>query len=284
MAEDDKPKDVSDFLAAPRRKRKNYILLAVGKGFPGDLLSTIANYLKNSYKGYALANPRSLEELGRNAHRQIVLLVYDDEFSDELGDGLKVLKELKMKKKLDRMPILFLTRDAETLIEGYNKVLLAYHEGDQYLVYPKVPPSHVIAKINDELQPKNRRRSRRYKIDMPIKYYDLGRSKMMNGKLLDLSIHGALLKSEEEFIFKPLEQLKIHIPVKNTLPTAKGDFLRMSAKVRRVQIAGNQAGVSFEHVSDGQYTLLCEFLMDIVNNHVARQGRMLKARLKSNDA
>jgi hypothetical protein len=62
------------------------------------------------------------------------------------------------------------------------------------------------------------------------------------------------------------------------LPSSKGDFLKLSAKVRRVFIGGTQAGISFEHLSEQQILQLTQFLTDMVNDQMARKAAATKSR------
>src|SRR5690606_37548229 len=130
------------------------------------------------------------------------------------------------------------------------EILLPFHESDDYIDYTRVTATQVLSKISNGLVNNNRRRSRRYQVDIPLKYFSLNHSNEMEGRLVDLSLHGAMLKSEEaKTIFKDLEQIKISLPLGKLDPAQFGDFLRLSAKVRRVRISGDMAGISFEYMS-----------------------------------
>lgn len=272
----EKADKVADYLQAPRRKRKSYVLLALGRGTQ-DMSTGIEAFVRGAFKGVAIAQPRTIEELRKNFARQIVLMVFDDEFVD-LPAGLELIKELKTRRGASSAPVLFLTRQPEKLVEGYNQVLSAYQESDDYLLYPKAEMAHIYSKIKTGLTSSYKRRSRRYKIDMELQYFLLADDKMHKGRLVDLSIHGGLIRAEDERIFRVGEQLKLHIPIADVMAPTAGDFLKISGKVRRVFIGGTQAGISFEHVSDSQLLRLTQYLTDLVDEQLARKSLATRTR------
>jgi hypothetical protein len=277
----DKGKDakgkVADYLQAPRKKRKSYVLMALSHTVKEDLASGIEAFLRSGFKNIAVSVPKTPEELFRNFSRQIVLLVFDDEFA-ELSAGLGMIAELKRRKNQSVIPVLFLTRDPARLIEAYNKMLAPFHEADDYVDHAKSDTSLIYSKIRAGLTTGNRRRSRRYNVDQPLQFYLLTDDRLHPGRLVDLSIHGAQLKSEEERIFAPGEQLKLHLPVTQYLAPAAGDYLKISARVRRVFISGTIAGISFEHMSEKQLMTVTHFLTEMVNDQAARKMLATKAR------
>ena len=282
---DDKAKDgkggrVADYLTSPRKKRRNYVVLALGDSVSAQLGSGVEYFVRSNFKNYAVAMPRTPEELLKNFGRQIVMLVFDDEFTD-LTAGLELVRELKRRKSQVAIPVLFLTRNPETLIENYNRVLGAYHETDDYLSLARAEPTHVYSKIRLGLTTQNRRRSRRYHVDLEIKFKllaDPDAQGQRQGRLLDLSVHGAFVKAEDGLIFQPGMQMKLQIPVTGYLPPSAGDYLRIAARVRRVFIDGNQAGISFEHVNESQMLMVTQYLTEMVNDQNARRALALKAR------
>ncbi len=278
---DDRPKEkggkVADYLAAPRKKRKSYVLMALGRSAGPDLSGGIEHYLRTNFKGVAVAAPKTPAELFKNFARQIVLLIFDDEFMD-LDEGLAMIAELKRRKNSGQVPVLFLTRQPDKLIDAYNKTLAPFQEMDDYINHSRVEMSHILTKVRLGLTTNNRRRSRRYKIDMPLNYYLLTDDKMHTARLVDLSVHGGLLKTDDGKIFRLGDQIKLNIPVTDVLPTHAGDFLKLSAKVQRVFIGGTQAGISFEHVSETQLFTLTKFLTEFVNDQGARRVLAQKTR------
>jgi hypothetical protein len=273
---------IADYLSAPRKKRKSYVVLAMGRGMKPDVTTGIVSFVRSSFKMFALSQPKNIDELRKQFTRQIVLLVFDDEFTD-LEGGLKLIEELKKKKNATTVPVLFLTRNQEDLISEYNKKLLPFHETDEYINYAKMPMVHILSKVKSGLTNRNKRRSRRYKIELSTSYFSLVDDVKFTGKLLDLSIHGALLKAEDGKLFRLGDQLKLQLPIGSVLGPAAGDYLKLSARVRRVFISGNQAGISFEYVTEKQLLILTRFLTEVVNSQTARRilpgkGRSAGAR------
>jgi len=153
----------------------------------------------------------------------------------------------------------------------YNKILLPYHEVDEYVAYVGATQGQVFARIKAGVENNNRRKSRRYRVDIPVVYQVLGEEKPLSGRLLDISVHGALLRSDEGRVFKMRDQLKIHLPVSDLLPPTYGEFLRLSARVRRLLISGERVGASFEFMSENQLTVLTKFVTELVQLQLTRK-------------
>ena len=265
---------IEDFLEAPKRKKKTFIVLAFSKMFNPDIAANIQSFFKTNYKKLALTQPKMPQDFNRLVNRQIQLVIYDDEFAP-LEEGLRALHDLKTRKRDGPVPVLFLTRNKDELIKAYNKILLPFHETDEYLYYPRAPINQIYNRIKAGLEAFNRRSSRRYVVDAPITYYLLSQDKTFKGTLLDLSMHGALLQSEDNQIFRTAEQLKLNIPVSRFINPLEGEFLKLSCRVRRVLISGNKVGVSFEYVTEKQQLMLVQFLTEMVNSQMARQSQAM---------
>jgi hypothetical protein len=235
------------------------------------------SFIRSQYKTVAIGKPTTPAELVKQLGRQVVLLIYDDEFT-KLNEGLTLIGDMKKRKSSEVVPVLFLTRQPDELISHYNKLLLPFHEADEYLNVSRATPAHLFSKIKLGLVNKNHRRSRRYKIDMSIKFMNLIKEEWVNAQLVDLSLHGAMLRADDKRIFRPGEQIKIEVPTAEFLPSDEGDYLKLSAKVRRVFISGNSAGLSFEHLSERQMTALTKLLTEIANGQQARRARAKTAR------
>jgi hypothetical protein len=270
-------KRVSDFLAAPRKKRRSYIVTALTQSTASDYRNSIEHYVRVNFKSVALSHAKNIEELKKAFGRQVVMVVYDDEFTD-LETGLNMINGLKRKKSAVPSSILFLTRQPAALIEEYNKVLLPFHESDDYLVLERSEAPILFSKIKAGLANQSRRRSRRYRVDVPVSYFALNDDKFFNGRLTDLSIHGAMLETTDTRLFVNEEQVKISIPSGSFLNMSEGDYLKLSARVRRVHIGGNMAGISFEHVSEKQLLRLTAYLSSLVNEQVTKAVLSLKLK------
>lgn len=270
-------KRVADFLAAPRKKRRSYVVTALTQATAADYRTSIEHYLRVNFKAMAITHCHSVEELKKAFGRQVVMVIYDDEFSD-LSLGLQMIHGLKTKKTAIASSVLFLTRQPSALIEVYNKILLPFHESDDYCVVDRTDTPVLFSKIRNGLTNQNRRRARRYKVDIPVNYYALNDDKNFAAKLTDLSIHGAMIDSGQTRLFVADEQMKISIPSENYLSSTEGDYLKLSARVRRVQIGGTKAGLSFEHVSQKQLLRLTLYLSTMVSDQVTKAAMTQKLR------
>lgn len=273
-----KASKIEDYLTGPRKKSKNYVIFAVSQNFDKDLFQNILQSTQRLYPNLSIAAPRNIEELSRHFTRMISLLVIDDEF-DEPETVIKLVKILKETRRKDSIPVLFLTRNSSALIERYHKELMLYHELDEYVVFPGMPLNKILARIRFGVDEKNRRRSRRYQANIAMDFYHLGKDEWFPGRLIDISLHGALVEASEGFIFRTGDQIKIVIPVSEFLSPELGEFLKISAKARRVLLCGNQAAVSFEHVTSKQHSLLSQYLSNYVQRQMVRQALRTKAKI-----
>lgn len=267
---------IEAYLQGPRKKRKNYVLFALGDRFDKDLTTAMESFIKKEYPQLAISSPRTMDELARQFSRNISLLVINDEFSDKTA-VMNLIRTLKEKRRSETIPVLFLTRDADDLVKVYHKELLLYHESDEYIVYLGNSRQQVMTRIKAGIDNQNHRRSRRYHVNIPVSIFHLNQDATIDGKIVDLSMHGALVNADKDVIFRPGDQIKMSIPIKEYIQYKYGDFIKISAKVRRVFISGNKVAVSFEHVTDSQAHLIGQLLLVIVNRYLARQIARVKA-------
>jgi hypothetical protein len=270
--EEKKQQGVVDYLQAPRKKRKNYVVFAVGESFHKDTAASMEIFVRKNFPAMAIAAPKNIQDLKRLFTREISLLVIDDHFSS-LDDTLDVVAYFKEKKNATLSPVLFLTEDPSRLITSYQKRLMIHQEVDNYIPYRNLPLAQIYARIQHGLNIKEARRSRRFSIVVPVKYLLLSRNKFFDGQLIDISIHGAVLKSSLEEGFKVSDQLKLHLPSFGILPNQNGEFLRLSAKVRRLFLSGDKCGISWEYISDEQHFLLTKYVTELVNRDMYLKAR-----------
>lgn len=298
--EDDRKKtNLSDYLTAPKRKRKSYVVTAFSPAVPSEVDDRLLALIGSANKNLSVAASTSTDDLIRNLRRHVVLLLYDDEFM-ALEPGLNLIKTMKQHTKTSA-PVLFFTRRPQVLVEAYHKILLAFHEADDYLDYSRMSTAQIMSRVRTGIITKNRRRSRRYKVDLPIEYFD-EKSRFQPefdppdipglvlrydhvsdqdveipphplelpvqgypGRLIDLSMHGTLIAGSNERIFRLGEQIKIKIKLEAHKSVDSSEFLHLSAKVQRVLISGNTAACSFECLTLSQSDKLLKFLTEIVN-------------------
>jgi hypothetical protein len=262
---------VAELLQAPRRKRKSYVFLALGKGVPTDIASGLDQLIRTNFKQLGISRAGSLEDLKKGFSRQISLLIFDDEFLP-LVDGLNLVSEMKRRLNEDAVPVLFLTRDPTRLIQAYNQVLAPFHETDDYVEFASLSNAEILSRVRYAITSSNRRRSRRYKVNIPLRYSLLGEEQMLNGRIFDLSVHGAYLRDEDGRMFQPGEQLRLRIPLGKSAPLADGEYLKLSARVRRIFMVGSEAGVSFEHTTEEKSLALTKLITSLANVQNMRRG------------
>ncbi|MBF0440717.1 MAG: PilZ domain-containing protein [Oligoflexales bacterium] len=277
--EDDKAEssNVADYLEAPRKKRKTYGIIAVEDGFNRELSNGMANFIKSSYPTYAVSRPHHRDELARQFGRNIAILIISDEFGP-LDDVMSLVRGLKERRRNESIPVIFLTRDGKRLIAEYHKYLLPYHEVDEYIQYPNVKDKVIYARIKNGIDFQNARKSRRYSISRSATTYHLKKDTRIPIRIIDMSAHGALIKAEIDFIFEVGDQLLLSIPTAEYMDLKRGDFLKISARARRVFISGDIAGISFEYVTDNQYEKIIRLLNSVVLKDAERKTGELKAR------
>ena len=251
---------VAEYLVAPKKKQKSYVIIAMAQNVSQDKRDAVARYIEGLGKGYVLVQPKTPDELARQISRQVHLMILDDTFAprDRL---LKLVKFMKEKKAADGLPVLFLTREPKEMTAAYRENLVAHQENDDYVDMKGQSPLDLVARIKQALEFRNRRRSRRFKIGMPVSFQVLGSEDWRKGTLVDISLHGAMLASKDSDIpFDLKSQVRLQIPVDDIFPPEEGEIFRLSCRVRRLSITGVSAGMSFEHVTERQLTLLTVFV------------------------
>ncbi len=276
--EDKKQSKIEDYLTGPRKKRKNFVIFALGEAFDIDLAQAMDDFIKKNYPQLSTSKPKNPQDLTRQFGRNISLLIIDDNF-DDIHIVLGLVKALKEKRRSETIPVLFMTRNAPGLIALYHKELLLYHETDEYIVYPGIQKARVCARIKVGIEDNNKRRSRRYTVFIPVTFFHLSRDTIIEGHLVDLSLHGAVLEAESDVIFRAGDQIKISLPIADHYEHTSGDFIKVSARVRRVFISGTKVSISFEHVSDRQLEALTHYLTNLVAQQMHRQALRVKNTL-----
>ncbi|MCX6117337.1 MAG: PilZ domain-containing protein [Proteobacteria bacterium] len=275
---------VVDYLQAPRKKRRSFIIVATGASTDPETTQAMIRFIKASYPKYSVATPQNADEFVRQFSRNINLAIVDDSFVG-LDETLDLVKSMKQKKNESAIPVLFLTKDPDTLVHAYSKKLALWHEVDEYIVPALSPRNYLFAKIKTGIEERYRRRSRRYKMSFPVAYtlLDYG-ERRFKGSIVDLSVHGAQLVSLEGHLFNPRDQMIIHLPYSSYVSEGTTDVIRMSAKVRRIFISGDRAGISWEHMSDIKIEQVSKLLMGIVDQSLGRQAAATRAKIAKMEA
>jgi hypothetical protein len=271
---------VVDYLQAPRKKRKSYVVLVAGENIDSETIAAIQKFMRTTYQKLSFAVAKSAEDFDKYNGRNIVLAIIDDQIL-ERTETMNLVRKTKEGKTDGPVPVLFLTKDPPALLEAYQKNLQLYHEVDEYLDISHAPRHAIFTKIKAGIDSKNQRKGRRYKVSIPVHFQtlDTGETKFA-GRLLDFSIYGALLEIDElnAHHFTSRDQLQIHLPISKFLK-GKSDVFRISARVRRVLISGGQAGISWEYISNEKMATMSELLTSIVDQSLAKSAAASRAKI-----
>lgn len=269
---------VVDYLSAPKKKRKNFIVLALGPRFDPDLSRAIGLFCKSQFPRHSVAVPKKKDEFLRQASRNLSLVIIDDQFLP-LSELTETIKDLKEKKSDTNIPFLFLTQNSESLISEYNKSMLDYQDLDEYVELDKSSRIQLFARIKYGVDHRFQRRSRRFKMEIPIQFQVHKTQQMLQGTLLDLSVHGGFIRSAGGHVFSLTDQIRIFLPLSAALKERKDDVLRLTAKVRRVDIGGDRAGVSWEFMSAEKSNVITQFLFAIFEKFLSKSGAAMRAKV-----
>jgi hypothetical protein len=286
QTEDDKKnlQGVVDYLQAPRKKRKNFVVVATKNVTDQETTDAIVRFVKANYPKYAVATPQNMDEFLRQFSRNIILTVIDDEFV-EREQTLNLIKTMKERKSESPIPTLFLTRDPEALIDAYTKTLYMWHEIDEYAVPALIPRHYLFAKIKNGIDERYRRRGRRFKVNFPAVFtvLDSGGTRF-EGRIVDMSVHGGLIEGPKGHVFNPKDQITVHLPLGRFVKDLGADVLRVSARVRRIFISGNTAGLSWEYLTDAKTEALTKMLASIIDATLYKQASQTRARIAKANA
>jgi len=275
----DKPTPVmSDYLQAPKKKRKSFVVIAPGPNLDADGLVAIQKFISTQYPKLTIVVAKNLDELTKYASKNVMLALIDDEFNGR-DQTLSAARLLKEKKSDGPLPTVFLTQDPPALIAEYQKHLPVWHEVDDYLVVGETSRQAMFSMLKSAIENRNQRRARRFKVNIPIIFQalDSGETRFQ-GDILDFSIHGALISvSNDAHRFSIKDQLVIHVPISQFLK-GKPDVFRVSARVRRVLISGDKAGISWEHLTEEKVATLTELLTHIIDVSLSKAAASARQR------
>lgn len=269
---------MADYLQAPRKKKKSIVVLGVGPNLDLDVVSGIQKFFATQYPRLVMMTVKSPEELVKLGNKNVVLTLLDDELAQR-ADVLKAARRLKEQRSSAPLPTLFLTADVPALIAEYQSQLPLWHEVDDYINMVDSPRHALFSKIKSCLENQNQRRARRFKSTVPMTFQTLDSGEhRFSGEILDLSLHGALISVQgKEHQFSTKDQLIIHFPLSQYVH-GRADFFKVSARVRRVIISGDKAGISWEYLTPEKVGTLTEILMTVVNTSLSRSAAATRAR------
>jgi hypothetical protein len=149
---------------------------------------------------------------------------------------------------------------------------LPYQEADDYIVYRELSPNQIASRVQKVLKEKPGRRSRRFRTKIDINVYQLTKDAYIQSTIVDLSLHGAVIHSAGNVLFKNGDQLRVDLPVKKFLDPKEGEFIKLSAKVKRALLGGNEAAISWEHLSEAQILKLTKLIVEMVKGEMTKKS------------
>ena len=273
----DKNNSIEDYLTGPRKKKRDFIIIAANSNKANDIATNALDFCKKFYPSHIVNHVTSTDELSKRFNKNISILIMEDTF-DDIEILMTLVKALKKRRKDQVIPVLFITEHRNQLVDNYHKYLYLYHETDDYIEFNEKSLNEFFTKIKTGIDEKFRRRSKRYNVNINAEFYDLNSDETHTAKLKELSIHGAILQAPKNVIFKLGDQLKVNIPIRGDCDHKFGDFIKLTAKIRRVLIAGNEGAISFEYVTDIQYDQINKLLTSMVFPVLKRKSKVIKDR------
>ena len=239
------------------------IIMLFGEEFSLGLKTLIRSKVEKIAKGFNILNPSTLADFSRASNNPIRIAIVEDSYAP-IDCLLVELREIRKVHEESAIPLVFLTKSPLELTAAYHRYLLMYRKVDRYIDYGKLSPDEVISAIEQCLEIKGGqpRRMRRYHLSIPITY-SVFEGKEQAGVCLNLSISGALLRLERTRDFKIHEQIVVQFSTRGILPPKEGEFMRLSAKVRRTVEGVSEVGVSWEYATYYQIEKLNDYI-----NHV----------------
>jgi hypothetical protein len=258
-------KSMLEHLQAPRRKRRNYVFLAVGPDIDSNLLTKVEQFISLNFPVMTVHVVPSLADLEKLLTKQVNLIIVSDGFAP-FDRILPLLRQFKETNLQTGFPILFLTRDEENLISKYQSILAAYQETDDYLALSGMSDKHLLAKIQERLNPKiPHRRARRFPANLSVRYTDLKSGKFYSGVIEDISLFGCLLaKDPSAPQFTKFDQIRIFMPNEGFISKQFGDSIPFFARTSRVLLGGERTGLTWAQMSEEKHAILFKILTEMV--------------------
>lgn len=249
---------VAEYLASPRKKRKNFIVFAVSPAFDRDLLRDLRAFCRAQFPRYSIAQPKNVEELQRQFQRNLSLVIVDPHFFE--NESLEVIKDLKNVKKESDTKILFLTRDPKSLLQIYKDAHFSSSENDDYVDISVISKGQLFSRIKNTIDIDSRKKTRNFRAEQIVYFQIFDSDVKHQGVIKDLSIYGAGLKSAGVRTFSKKDQIVVYFPVQNVVKNAGCDILRISAKVKNIDIASKTVNLAWFDLSENKRNLLLKII------------------------
>ncbi len=274
LSEGKKKKDsksaVAEYLAQPRKKRKNYIVFVVGPNFDADLLKDLRGFCRSKFPRYSLSQPKNNEELQRQLLRNLSLMVVDPKFFE--NESLDVIKQLKEAKKDSATKILFLTRDPSSLLKNYQKAKFSSSENDDFIDINDISKNHIFNRMKNLLDMENLPPKKKPFGQQGV-YYQVYDSETRNpGFVQGISIYGANLKSVSGKTFLKKDQIIVHLPLGNIKKQSDRDILRLAARIKSIDIASKSVSLSWIDLNESKKNLLLKLISSTLTKSLKMAG------------
>lgn len=244
-----------------KNKDDFYTLALINDQLDPEIQALIKNSVHEKLGPKKLVIPKKAEHLSYVKNYKFKVLIIDENIAS-LDEVMNIALYLKKKMFYEGAPILFLTKDPDKLIDKYKEVLLPFTEQDDFFHLGEENLEVLASRITNFLDTSLlRRRSLRIPLDIMAGFRTVNQLEYTPVKLLNISLHGALILFFEGKIIKVGTQVLIQLPISGLLPAKFGEIMRLSAKVRRVKIDGQHAGVSWENSSEEQFIKLTKFIL-----------------------
>jgi len=252
------PAGKSIFEPSHKTKKKYLLFLYTLSNEHEEKIRAMEKAIQKTLKDYILVrfeDPR--EGLKALILKNIEIVIIDSSLFNNTSISIDYALECKKRKKC---PILFVAKDPQKLIQEYREKLFMYEESDNYFSEPL--DIDEFTKKLQQVGSSAGRSAKRFAINIPLKLYRLNNNTQYSVTLTDLSLVGFGLILNHEDIFSQHEQIQIKIPLSifKIFHAQYGEFLPLSAKLRRLSINGDNLGFSIEHITPMQIEVLCEIL------------------------
>lgn len=249
----------SQILSGPRKRiKKRYILFLFSKSAQSspDVKAIEKCLARDSAEQVVIRLHAPDEGLKVLMLKTIDLVVVDHSVFQDESTSAEFASELKRRRKV---PVLFVCKDEQNLIQAYRRVLPLYEELDDYVLSP-VDPADFLMRYRRSSSGTGRT-AKRFEVDSPISVFRLNDGSLKPGVLKDLSLVGMGIRYPSERL-KRGEQIRAVIHLKNfdIFHPHFADIFRISARVRRVGLDGETIGCSLEFVTPAQNECLTQML------------------------
>ncbi len=249
------------------KQRKKYFLFVYSSHrLENEALRSFERVLASHLSGYILIKTEEPDEaLKALLVKNIEIVFIHSSFFNDDSVAVEFAAECKKRKKC---PIIFSALNPHVLIKEYKNKLNLYHEMDDYFSEP-IDLDEMKKKF-EKIGKVKPRAAKRFLTNMKLEVFCLGKNIKTTAELVDISLVGFSINAALENFYSMNEQIQIKIPLKNfkIFHELYGDFFKLSGKVKRISINGENIGCSLEYLTTLQsevLILILEYISSIEN-------------------